>query len=670
MLITWLRLLLKNPLNLSTGTMMNIETKEQLLHTLYEAAEIEHCLMCTYLYAAFSLDKDTKTYSTDESKAVSTWHDLIMSVAIEEMVHLTLVNNLIVSMGATAHFSRPNFPVNPGYFPAGVVAKLVPFSKEAIEHFIFLERPDLVNDLDGAGFAHTNYQRPEISHRVMPHSQDYETIGGLYRAIRDGLIKLSTLQGETVLFCGKTTEQLGPLDINLPGIQLISNLNSALSALDEIIVQGEGASEHLENSHYSKFIVIRDELSRLQNNNPQFKPALPVAANPVMRKPVDGDDKVWINHKDSVLVLDLTNAIYTLMLRLMLQSYNRHEGSQKQKSILLNHAITLMHFLTPLAKLLAILPANSDYLGVTAGITFATLRDTAPLSRGNAEWQFLKVRTSELATRAQELMATDDIFLKINNALNKLSTLCAEQIIDHDVDLIVTDYSEINIIQSEQSINSQEGDMEIAEGKDVIIYFEAKRCIHSRNCVQSQPDVFKANTPGAWIFPDNASAEEVAHLAQNCPSGAIRYKRKDTNNNEHLPLVNTIHIRENGPLAVHAEIVLDDKAIGTRATLCRCGASNNKPFCDGSHKAIAFIATGEPNSLEAPTLANRAGILEIQPQENGPNKVVGNIEICCGTGRAVARTENVLLCRCGGSSNKPFCDGTHKKIGFIASANV
>jgi CDGSH-type Zn-finger protein len=110
--------------------------------------------------------------------------------------------------------------------------------------------------------------------------------------------------------------------------------------------------------------------------------------------------------------------------------------------------------------------------------------------------------------------------------------------------------------------------------------------------------------------------------------------------------------------------VLDGAEAGFRATLCRCGASKNKPFCDGSHHAIEFSATGEPASGQTDMLAVRDGVLAIDPQLDGPLQVKGNLEITSGTGRVVARVTTTYLCRCGGSAKKPFCDGTHARIGF------
>ncbi len=209
-------------------------------------------------------------------------------------------------------------------------------------------------------------------------------------------------------------------------------------------------------------------------------------------------------------------------------------------------------------------------------------------------------------------------------------------------------------------------EIEIADSAGVTLKFEAKRCVHSRFCVLWQPQVYKANVKGPWINPSADSVEAVVAVAHNCPSGAIQYERHDGQPNEQPPLVNLINIRENGPLAIRAEIILDGKPLGYRATLCRCGASKNKPFCDNSHHNLPFIASGEPATLDTPALAARNGPVHVEPQPDGPLRIRGNIEICSGTGRTVKRSGGEALCRCGQSANKPFCDGTHKRVGFVA----
>ncbi len=207
-------------------------------------------------------------------------------------------------------------------------------------------------------------------------------------------------------------------------------------------------------------------------------------------------------------------------------------------------------------------------------------------------------------------------------------------------------------------------DIEKVTGKEMEIIFEAKKCIHSRNCVLTRPDVFVPNVEGEWIYPDRATPEEIAELAHNCPSGAISYRSLAGDLNETPPLVNTVRVRENGPLAFSADLKIDEYEPSLRATLCRCGHSKNKPFCDGAHATQNFIATGEVALSEFKALEIRNGDLKITPIKNGPYQVSGPLEIVTGTGKTVNKTKKTFLCRCGQSKNKPYCDGTHNQINF------
>lgn len=210
--------------------------------------------------------------------------------------------------------------------------------------------------------------------------------------------------------------------------------------------------------------------------------------------------------------------------------------------------------------------------------------------------------------------------------------------------------------------------VEIVRGKQITIRFDGSLCVHSRNCVLGHPEVFVPNVKGDWIFPDAAPSDAVMRIAFNCPSGAIRVTRNDdTATSEEPPVVNTVRIRENGPLAIEADLMLRGKPLGrVRATLCRCGHSKDKPFCDGSHSAAGFTATGESSAKEAHQLEARNGPVDIQPQPDGPLKIVGNLEVVSGTGRTLNKVRQAYLCRCGASQKKPYCDGSHKVAGFVA----
>lgn len=209
------------------------------------------------------------------------------------------------------------------------------------------------------------------------------------------------------------------------------------------------------------------------------------------------------------------------------------------------------------------------------------------------------------------------------------------------------------------------GKIEEVRGQKVVIRFEAAKCIHSRNCVLGRPDVFVPNVQGEWIHPDRATPEEVAELAHNCPSGAIQYEWLH-GGGEVGPVVNTVRVRENGPLAIHAPLQIAGQPAGYRVTLCRCGASRNKPYCDGSHTAAGFMATGEPATVDSKPLAARDAPVAVTPLANGPLQVKGPVEVVTGTGRTINRVEEAYFCRCGASKNKPYCDGSHKASGFTA----
>jgi CDGSH-type Zn-finger protein/uncharacterized Fe-S cluster protein YjdI len=204
----------------------------------------------------------------------------------------------------------------------------------------------------------------------------------------------------------------------------------------------------------------------------------------------------------------------------------------------------------------------------------------------------------------------------------------------------------------------------LAKNGDIEIAFESKRCIHARYCVAWLPNVFRpGKTP--WMDPDADTAEEIAAVVRNCASGALQYHRFDGGDQEKAPASNTVMVRENGPLAFRADLLLDGNPIGNRATMCRCGKTKNAPYCDSSHKD-GFQATGEPESVDDPGNKNYFafvdapnGPLEVEQVADGPLNVTGALQIQSGTGRKIDTTNSVALCRCGRSANKPFCDGSH-----------
>lgn len=207
------------------------------------------------------------------------------------------------------------------------------------------------------------------------------------------------------------------------------------------------------------------------------------------------------------------------------------------------------------------------------------------------------------------------------------------------------------------------------EGEDVDISYNLKRCIHAKECVNRLSEVFDVEKR-PWINADGASVEQVATVIELCPSGALHYERKDGSAEEAIPEQNRIILWHDGPLQIIGDLSIQgaDVAIEqeTRATLCRCGASQNKPFCDNTHKKIDFKAPAFAPKKDANPDADVSGKVTLTANENGPIQVEGNFRIEAEDGTVQYTGTKTWLCRCGGSSSKPFCDGTHSKIGFEA----
>src|SRR6201997_1763170 len=182
-----------------------IEHREALIYMLCEAAELEHGIMCQYLFAAFSLKQSTDEGLTEgELAAVNRWRKVVSHVATEEMLHLALVHNLLSAIGSAPHFERPNFPAPAHHYPAGVNLTLVPFGEVALQHFIFLERPEGMEHEGAEGLDMPVHEAvPLMSERdIVPQPQDFATVGHLYRSIEQGLAHLSDKFGEENLFAG------------------------------------------------------------------------------------------------------------------------------------------------------------------------------------------------------------------------------------------------------------------------------------------------------------------------------------------------------------------------------------------------------------------------------------------------------------------------------------
>ena len=206
-------------------------------------------------------------------------------------------------------------------------------------------------------------------------------------------------------------------------------------------------------------------------------------------------------------------------------------------------------------------------------------------------------------------------------------------------------------------------------GKNIDVQWDSRLCIHIGECGYSQGDLFVGGRD-PWCQPDLVSDEEVREIIRRCPSGALTYNDKVQGENEMPAACNTVTVVYNGPLYIQGELHIesapeDMPGVNYRAALCRCGQSQNKPFCDNSHLKAGFEDYGAVGE-NGDGLDEEGGRLTIKSVPNGPLLLSGNFAIIAASGRTAWRGRKAALCRCGQSKNKPFCDGSHNEAGFEA----
>ena len=157
-------------------------------------------------------------------------------------------------------------------------------------------------------------------------------------------------------------------------------------------------------------------------------------------------------------------------------------------------------------------------------------------------------------------------------------------------------------------------------GERIEVSFDLDRCIHIGECLRGHPDVFDAGRR-PWILADAAEPDAVAEVVRRCPSGALQYERLDGGPQEEHAETTITPLRD-GPLLVTGEIRIThpDGTIETtpRATLCRCGHSGQKPFCDNQHLVVGFRAPGQSIKIHLTPVRPRE--LEPVAKENDPRR--------------------------------------------------
>lgn len=405
---------------------VRIENRAQLIYLLTEAAELEHQVLCSYLFASFSLkDAPDEGLAQDQMSAVKRWRFLIREIVVQEMLHLASACNLLTAVGGAPHLRRPNLPNSPRAYPGSFKLRLMPFNMDAVDQFIFLERPESLDPAKELDYSEMPPPTVNLTD-IFSSERHYDTLGELYRGIQDGLTYLSQKFGEEGLFIGPPQTQITEQYFGMTGLAQVCDLNSALAAVNTIIEQGEGASVETEDSHYSKFLKIRGEYASLKAADPNFEPARPVLINPHVILPADLAEGSEFSLVDDALSMDVSNLFdgcYELMVQMLGRLFVHAEESEEQLSTLADATIGLMtEVVDPLGRALTQLPAGPSHPGFRAGPSFRLSRGASIPTNKDAAWFVFRERMNELASYCRFLQAqkgTPSALKRVRDSLTK-----------------------------------------------------------------------------------------------------------------------------------------------------------------------------------------------------------------------------------------------------------
>jgi hypothetical protein len=397
--------------------------RKELSYLLCQAAEIEHMAMCQYLYAAFSLKTEPGPGVTVEQlETIERWRAVILKIAAEEMLHWALVNNMITAIGSAPYVTRPNLPHRAKGYPPSVQFALLPFGEEALRHFVYFERPQNADVEEVALFAAVgDSPLPMEADELQPRPQDFVSQGDLYRALEEGLTYLANKLGEEGLFIGPPWAQATADVFNWPELIAVHDLESALTALQNIIEQGEGGtSRDVTKAHYGRFQSVLDEYLAVVADDPTFAPAHPVSA--AIARTVEGDPPSGPFITDDVTadVSDLFNVLNDLVLQILCRYFAFGHENDEQLQTLANTAVGLMFAaIKPLGLLLAGLPVGPDHPEITAGANFQlAYRSNFLLPHRRVAWIRFTERMEEAADFADSIKGDDATIA----ALGRVST--------------------------------------------------------------------------------------------------------------------------------------------------------------------------------------------------------------------------------------------------------
>lgn len=378
--------------------------RRQRLFTLLElAAELEHSLVCVYLYAGWSVNLRAGADALTPEQQVLTkdWAETTILVARQEMEHLALVNNVLLALGGAPHLARPAMPLAAGRFPLAL--ELKPFSPEVVDSFRCWERPSDVPAEDVCGHS------TPIPARYGPVG--YTSIEDLYVQIKSEIVA-----GGESLFIGAERAQVdgGELGLNFPRLGRlggiyditlfkVTDVASAVRAIDLIIAEGEGSTAGIEDqSHFVRF----SELAEQMKAHPELTAfAKPVAANPRLFAPADASAITMIESTFTRGVVEAFNDAYQLMCVLLAGFFafpSDVSDEEHADTIYVTFYPLMTMVIRPLAEVIMTLPV-ADGKPLRAGPTFEYSEQMAVLPHETAALVIIGERLDSLGLELTRL---------------------------------------------------------------------------------------------------------------------------------------------------------------------------------------------------------------------------------------------------------------------------
>jgi CDGSH-type Zn-finger protein/rubrerythrin len=562
---------------------MAITTIASLRRHLQWALELEHATIPAYMCALYSI-KDGHNKEASE---------VILSILIEEMLHMGLVANLLNAVGGSPKLDYAEFIATyPTPLPHSDESFRIPlgkFSREGMQPFLNIERP--------------------AAHAGQPEDENYESIGQFYESIEIGIQYLADTLGTDQVFTGNPGYQISSETTYYGGagrIIAVTDLQSALAAMTEIVEQGEGLDHrsifdgdqnmfHPEREEIGHYFRFQEILHGRYYQKPDTAESGPTgdrfdvdwsAVHNMRPNPSSSD---YLEGSEIRLKMNAFNEGYSDMLRMLERCFNGEPD-------LLASSVGTMYELKVTAVELMQMPSGDGK--TTAGPSFEYMAATKDVPadkprivvRPNGPYvvygnvpltEKTKIRSAQgeaLAWLTEGTIETDKSYALCRCGQSSSKPFCDGT------------HARINFNGKEKAARNNIADRQkVLKEECITVKSDRSLCMHASFCNNKVTSMRR-------LMPDSNDIQvrtQIVSMVEHCPSGALTYNLNnlDIDIEPSLPLEISVVSEDEqcgGPLFVTGGIDItrsDGEAVEkrNRVNLCRCGASKNKPFCDGRH---------------------------------------------------------------------------------------